>query len=128
MGFQMRSYQDVGTIGTLTDAKPHEVINTMLDTVLARVSQAKGHMSRGEVAAKGEMLGKALGIIEGLTLSLDPERGGEIAANLAELYEYMSRRLLAANLKNDEAALDEVAQLLREVKAGWEGIPIEMRG
>ena len=53
---------------------------------------------------------------------LDMEKGGEIAGNLNNLYDYMVRRLLEANTENDQAALDEVAGLLGEIKAGWDGI------
>jgi len=34
----------------------------------------------------------------------------------------MQQRLSEANLKNDAAMLDEVSELLREIKAGWDGI------
>ena len=36
------------------------------------------------------------------------------------LYEYISSRLLQANLKNDATALDEPARLLSELKGAWE--------
>ena len=36
-------------------------------------------------------------------------------------------RLLAANLNNDDAALDEAQDLLREIASGWAGIPDEYR-
>ena len=79
-------------------------------------------MERGQVALKGELLGKAIAIIGGLREGLDLRQGGELAANLDSLYEYMSSRLLQANRSNDVAIIDEVAGLLREVKSGWDGI------
>ena len=42
-----------------------------------------------------------------------------VAERLAALYEYISLRLLWANLKNDVAALDEAAQLLGELQSAW---------
>ena len=56
---------------------------------LSRISEASGHIERGEVQAKGEKIGKALGIIEALMLGLDKDRGGELAANLERLYDYV---------------------------------------
>jgi flagellar protein FliS len=47
---------------------------------------------------------------------------------LASLYDYMQRRLLHANLKNDTAAIDEVAELLRDLKQAWDAMPVEARG
>lgn len=61
-------------------------------------------------------------IEEGLKASLDKNVGGELAQNLSDLYEYMSQRLLIANLKNDVSALDEVSRLLSELKGAWEEI------
>jgi flagellar protein FliS len=52
-------------------------------------------------------------------VSLDTGRGGAIAAQLFELYEYMGRRLLLASLRNDPAGLAEVAGLLRELRGAW---------
>ena len=46
-----------------------------------------------------------------------------IRENLEGLYDYMNRRLLLANVKNDTEALDEVSGLLRELKEAWDAIP-----
>jgi flagellar protein FliS len=121
------SYQQVGAYGSLAEASAYDVIGLMYGTVLTRIAEAKGSIERGEIATKGVQIGKALGIIEGLVLSLDAERGGEIADNLARLYDYMSRSLVKANLNNDIGLLDEVSGLVRELKAGWDELPAEAR-
>ena len=78
-------------------------------------------MGRGDIPAKGEALSKAISIIdEGLRAALNLESGGEIAQNLMALYEYISTRLLHANLKNDPSSLEEAARLLSELKHAWE--------
>jgi flagellar protein FliS len=112
----------VGAYGNLAEASPHQVVQVMLDTVLARIAEASGHIERGEVAAKGEKIGKALAIIEALMLGLDKSRGGELAVNLERLYDYASRTLLKANFENRADLLKEVTSLLREIKLGWDGI------
>jgi flagellar protein FliS len=118
----MTQYRQVETHSEIADASPHRLVQMMLDGALARVTAARGALTAGETARKGELIGKAIGLIEGLRSSLDASRGGEIAANLAALYDYSSRRLLEANLKNDAAILDEVAHLLREVSTGWSAL------
>jgi flagellar protein FliS len=115
----MSRYQQVGVQSEIGDASPHRLIQMMLDGALARVTAARGALVAGETARKGELIGKAIGLIEGLRVSLDAERGGDIAVNLAALYDYSGRRLLQANLHNDAVILDEVASLLREIAAGW---------
>jgi len=128
MASGLDSYRNVGAYGNLAEASPYQVIQLMLDALLSRIAEATGHIERGEVAAKGEKIGKALGIIEGLLLGLDKQRGGDIALNLERLYDYASRTLLKANLENRVDLLKEVSSLLREIKLGWDGIAAEARG
>ena len=118
----LQHYRKVGAYGNLAEASPYQVVQVMLDAVLSRVAEASGHLERGEVAQKGEKIGKALTIIEALMLGLDKERGGDLAQNLERLYDYASRTLLKANLENRPDLLKEVISLVREIKLGWDGI------
>lgn len=99
-----------------------QLVLRMMDGAIERLVTARGHMTRGEVAAKGEAIGKAIGLIDGLRTALDRERGGEIAANLESLYTYMMGRLLEVNLRSDPRGLDEVAGLLEEIRSAWQAL------
>lgn len=118
----MRQYQNVNTQAQAVDASPHRLIQMLMEGGLTRLAQARGAMEREQFAMKGELIGKAIGIIGGLRGGLDIANGGELALNLDNLYDYMVRRLSEANLKNSVEPLDEVAALLRDVKAGWDAI------
>ena len=118
----MQQYQAVNTQAQAAAADPHRLIQMLMEGGLTRLAQARGAMERGQTALKGELIGKAIGIIGGLRQGLDLEKGGEIAGNLESLYVYMTRRLMDANVKNDPAILEEVSGLLREVKEGWDAI------
>ena len=118
----LRQYQTVNTQSQVGDASPHRLIQLLMEGGMSRLAQARGAMQHGQVAAKGELIGKAIGIIGGLREGLDLQKGGDVAANLDRLYEYMVSRLVQANRSNDPALLDEVAGLLRNVKSGWDAI------
>lgn len=118
----MQQYQAVNTQAQAASADPHRLIQMLMEGGLTRLAQARGAMERQQTALKGELIGKAIGIVGGLRQGLDLEKGGEIAVNLASLYDYMTRRLMEANVQNDPAILEEVASLLREVKDGWDAI------
>lgn len=118
----MRQYQTVNTQAQAVDASPHRLIQMLMEGGLTRIAQARGAMEREQTALKGELIGKAIGIVGGLREGLDLQQGGELAANLDSLYHYMVSRLLEANAKNEVAPLDEVAGLLRNVKSGWDAI------
>lgn len=118
----MRQYQTVDTDAQALDATPHRLIQMLMEGGLTRIAQARGAIERGWTAEKGELIGKAVGIVGGLRNGLDFEKGGELAQNLDRLYDYMIAKLTEANVHNDLARLDEVATLLREIKSGWDAI------
>ena len=120
-------YQSVSVSAGVEGATPHRLVQMLLQGVLGKLAVVKGLMSRGDVAKKGEVIGQAMAIVGGLRSSLDMQAGGELAANLDGLYEYMERRLLTANLDNDVDIVIEVTGLLREIKSGWDAIPVESR-
>lgn len=104
-------------------ATPQMLIVMLYDGAIKAIATARAELLRKDFAAKGRQLSKAIGIIdEGLKLSLDLEAGGEIAANLSALYDYMTRQLMVANLHDDVAKLDEVTKLLRDLKGAWESL------
>jgi len=123
----LQQYKKVGVQSGVENASPHRLIQMLMEGALDKISRAKGHLERGEMAGKGEYVGWAMSIIDGLRVSLDHNLDNEIVRNLDDLYEYMGRRLLEASMKNDVAILDEVSNLLREIKAGWDGIAGEVR-
>ncbi|MDD3609138.1 MAG: flagellar export chaperone FliS [Halothiobacillaceae bacterium] len=118
-------YASIDLHARIEDASPHRLIQMLMEGAQQRLAQAHGAIERGDPVVKGEQIGRAIAIIGGLQGSLDIERGGELAANLDELYSYMQRRLLEANRDSSIAAIEEVANLLREVKTAWDAIPVD---
>lgn len=117
------AYQKVGVDAAVEVADPHRLILLLFEGAQAAIGAARAAMHRQETAVKGISISKAIDIISnGLKASLDLESGGEIAARLNALYDYMVLRLLNANLKNDLKALEEVSALLEEIHSAWREI------
>ncbi len=118
----LAQYKRINTESALEGASPHRLLQLLLNGVLDRLAQARGAMQREDVAQKGLLLGKAVSILGGLQASLDKSVDPEMTANLDSLYDYMQRRLLEANLRNDVTLVDEVSDLLQTIKAAWDEI------
>lgn len=119
LGQALGHYRSVDAYGA-TAGDQVQLVLRMMQGALDRIHAARGHLARGETAAKGEALGRAVSLVDALRACLDHERGGDISGNLAALYDYMIRQLTQGNLRNDPAPLAEVATLLGELRDGWE--------
>lgn len=120
-----QNYSSVKVQSSVSDASPHRLIQMLFEGALERIAQAKGAMERKEIVRKGELINKAIHIVGGLTGSLNDKEGGELAANLNDVYDYIIRRLVQANYDNDPAQLDECGRLLGELKSAWDSIADE---
>lgn len=118
-----KAYAKVSVETGVGTATPHKLIAMLFDGAIIAVNSAIEFMKAGNVARKGEVISRAILIIDsGLRASLNKEVGGEIALNLDALYEYMSLRLVTANMENNVDMLIEVQSLLRELMGAWGSI------
>ena len=118
----LAKYTKVNVQTGVDDASPHRLIQMLMEGALTRISVAKVSIKQGNTINKGENIVKAISIIGGLRDSLDHEVGGQLATNLDNLYEYMTQKLMEANVNNDESALSETHALLTEIKTAWDEI------
>jgi flagellar protein FliS len=115
-------YQQNSARGGVEDADPHQLISMLLDGAIDRISQARGHMIHGNVADKGSSITRAVAIVGELREGLDHKVDPAFSQRLDSVYEYVTRRLLYAQLNDDLAALDESVRLLAPIREGWQAI------
>ncbi|MBN3821427.1 flagellar export chaperone FliS [Paraburkholderia sp. Se-20369] len=121
------AYARVGVETGVMGASPHRLIAMLYQGARQAIALARMHLQQGNIAARGEAIGKAIRIVEsGLQTSLNRDQGGEIAGRLDALYSYIGRRLLEANMKGSEAILVEVDGLLATLEEAWTGIGPEV--
>lgn len=123
----MAQYGKVAAESEVAYASPHRLVQMLMEGALDKVATAKGQIGRGDLEGKSRHITWAISIINGLRSSLDMDAGGEIAVNLDDLYSYMTRRLIDANVENSPDALDEVSSLMLEIKGAWDSMPETVR-
>ena len=119
----IQAYAQVGVESAVLSASPHQLVVLLFDGALSAMKKAIILIEQGDIPGKGQAISKAINIISnGLQSGLNHEVGGDLAANLDSLYDYMTRRLLKANLHNDINAINEVVELLNNIADAWKEI------
>lgn len=117
------AYKRASVDASVEMASPHQLVTLLFDALQRTLGAASLAMSTGDISAKCNHISSAIRILEeGLIAPLDLTKGGELAVNLKNLYEYCVVRLVLANAKNDPALLNEVKQLIEPVVSGWKQI------
>lgn len=114
------AYRTVGIETGVAAADPLGLVIMLYDGAIHAIGRAELHLVQGDIEARGFNTSKAIDIInQGLAASLDKRVGGTLAESLSSLYEYMGRRLFAANMSGDRAIYAEVRSLLGELRESW---------
>ncbi|RLV61555.1 flagella export chaperone FliS [Parashewanella curva] len=121
----LQSYRQVSVNSQITEASPHKITQMLFAGALERIAQSRYAIENNDIAAKGLCIGKAIDIVEGLRscLVMDDD---ELGHNLEALYDFVINGLIQANLSNDTKMLNDVSEVLRTLKEGWDEIPEEM--
>lgn len=118
-----RSYTAISLESQIAGATPHQLIVLLFDGAINAMRRAEIYFQAGNVARRGEMISRAINIIDnGLRAGLDHQVGGEIAADLERLYEYVSRNLLLANLHQSAASLPQLIALMVTLSDTWKAV------
>ncbi|WP_027252366.1 flagellar export chaperone FliS [Photobacterium halotolerans] len=115
------SYQSVDLDAQAASANPHQLVIMLIDGLLDEVVRVKGHIESRRLEAKGKGISKCMNILIGLDSALDVEAGGELAANLHDLYEFCISELFKASSQNKVEHLETVENVMTNVREGWEG-------
>jgi len=124
---KVKNYQKEALKTRVAGADRYEIIQMLMAGAVEKIVFSKVAIEKKQLEAKAEHISKASAILEALRGCLDFEVGGEVTENLYALYSYMIDRLLDASITNDAAILDEVMNLLKEIKSAWDAIPVEVR-
>lgn len=124
---KVKNYQKEALKTRVAGADRYEIIQMLMAGAVEKMVFAKVSIEKKQLEAKAEHISKASAILEALRECLDFEVGGEVTENLYALYSYMIDRLLDASLKNDPKIIDEVMNLLKEIKSAWDAIPVDVR-
>lgn len=98
---------------------PVELVCLLYLKAIEKLNQARAYPEAGRVEERGRAVAHAMSIVIELQGTLDFEQGGEVATDLARLYDYIQRRLVEAISSRDAAPLEQAAAVLSILHQGW---------
>ena len=119
----IEGYGDGNLTSQALVANKVELIQMLFDGLIESLVTARGHIEHGSIEDKNKSLTRAGRIVIGLQGALDLDKGGELAQNLYELYSYVTRRLIHVNARNDLEVLQEIQNLMNEIRQAWRDVP-----
>lgn len=124
----VKKYSQV-SVSNINEMTPYEQISLIFSNILGRLAATKGFIERKEIQKKGENISSCILLFGALqdALNFEVEQDPSISNNLLSLYDYCQRKLVQANIDNDVNAINEVISIVKEVKEGWDAIPVEAR-
>lgn len=99
-------------------AGPLELIIMMYDGAIRFCNMAKTAIEERDLSQANKMLQRAEDIIDELNINLNME-AGEIAVNLRNLYQFISSKLVEANIKKDLHLVKQMVDLLADLRGSW---------
>jgi flagellar secretion chaperone FliS len=117
------AYSSVSLDSQVAGATPHQLIVMLFDGAINAMRRAEIYFQSGNIARRGEMISRAINIIDnGLRAGLNHEIGGKITEDLESLYEYVSRNLLEANINKSGEKLPHLISLMVDLSETWKAI------
>lgn len=116
----VHAYRQMSVDTDVLAASPHQLITLLFDGALRAIDTAAVQINAGDIEGKGRSITKAIEIVGGgLAASLDMKKGGELAQQLASLYDFVVRQLVNANVNNDTTKLTEGRKVLAQMRQNW---------
>ncbi|MGL4858645.1 MAG: flagellar export chaperone FliS [Enterobacteriaceae bacterium] len=103
-------------------ATPHQLVLILFNGLMDELVRVKGHIEAKRYERKAQSINKCIDILNALSSALDYDKGGELAKTLAGLYDFSVHRLYEASNKLSVEMVQEVEQVLGNIRQGWEGM------
>lgn len=105
---------------SVNTATPGELTLMLYNGAIKFMKLAKKGMEDKDIESKNTNLIKAQKIVQELMVTLDTNH--DVGKSMMTMYDYMNRRLIDANLKNDSSIVDEVEGLMMEFRDAWKQV------
>ena len=110
----------------VTRARPTRVVVMLYDEAIASLAAAVEAIKQNQIEERCNCINVVTEIVGTLHMSLDMEKGGEIAEQLGRLYRFVLAQLIGINIKSDIAGAERIIELLKPLRDAWVEVDLRM--
>ncbi len=118
-----RDYQQ----SRILSADPIEVVHMLYQVAIDNLNAAIACLRTGDNFERSRVVSKAQSAVDELMFALDNEKGAPLGRNLAELYDYVQREIIAGHLRRHEPSFRNALKILTTLSEGWSGVRAQLR-
>ncbi len=113
-------------VNAIEAARPEELTLMLYNGAVRFMKQGQLFIDAGDIEKANNSITRAQDIILELMATLDPRY--EISGHLYNIYDYVNRKLIEANLKKDRSDIDQSIELISSIRDAWEEAIKSARG
>jgi len=122
------AYDDMATRSIVMGSSSHGLVTLLFEELDNSLKAAEFFLDNQDLGNMRKSLTKASRVLAGLQGSLDFDKGGELAVNLAELYRFCIKELIKANISADKEVVTSVRGLISPIHRAWNDMPETYKG
>lgn len=113
-------------LAEMMTASPSRLVVMLYDEAIEALNTAAAAARSGDIEMRCNAVNTAIEIVGLLYMTLDTDRGGDVARNLGAIYAHIINRLPQVNLNRDARIAEEAVGLLTPLRASWNELDISM--
>ena len=121
---QTSSYREM----ELHAASPERLVVYVFEQLVVNLERARLAMERGDIELRVTALRRARNLVGELLATLDFEKGGPVATQLADLYQYMLYELVDIGMRGDVVTMKKLVNIATSLRDGFAGAAEQVTG
>ena len=118
----IKAYQEAEQDFLVEGADPHGLVQILYTELIQSLDRTHVAIDQKDFVSRATHMTKVLSILHVLALSLDFDKGGDVAISLSRLYEWARRRVIEGSRENMLQPLEEVRKAMADISDAWSTI------
>jgi flagellar protein FliS len=100
----------------VSSATPGQLVVILYDHLLTHLAKARHAMGPDQIGPRSDALSVCRTVVTELLVTLDRQRGGDVAVQLGAIYSFVLGELTTLGLRPDATRLERITNIMQELR------------